>query len=373
MSHNQLSAQTPVPASVDASDTDGSTDMPFVSVLVPVRNEERFLTATLDQLLYQDYPTDRYEVIVADGCSTDRTVEIVHERQQEAPHLTLVENPGRWSSAGRNAALRAARGEYLVVVDGHCQLDSRNYLRRLVSAFERSGAETLGRPQPQQVDQSSLLQQAIAAARESWLGHHSSSFIYSGTEQIVPPQSVAVAYRRKVFEHLGGFDPNFDACEDVEFNHRVAAAGYRCFFTPTIEARYFPRQSLRGLFRQLSRYGRGRVRLWRKHPETFSLSSFVPAAFLLFAVILGPLAALINSSLALGYGAVIGIYFSVVLLVSATVALRHRRAILFCWLPAVFATIHAAAGYGVLVEALCGPKQSPQQSDTPLSLQVGSR
>src|SRR5207302_8409198 len=138
----------------------------------------------------------------------------------------------------------------------------------------------VGRPQPLDVSRATPLQRAVATARASRLGHHPDSHIYSDREGFVPPQSVAVAYRREVFERVGLFDEAFDACEDVELNHRVARAGLRCFFTPRIQVRYQPRGTLAGLFRQMVRYGRGRVRLLRKHPDTFSLKSLAPAACL---------------------------------------------------------------------------------------------
>src|SRR5204862_2547273 len=139
---------------------------------------------------------------------------------------------------GRNAAVRAARGEIVVLVDGHCELDGPGYLREVASAFARSGADCLGRPQPLDVSRATALQRAVAAARASRLGHHPDSHIYSDREGFVPPQSVAVAYRREVFERVGYFDESFDACEDVELNHRAARAGLTCYFTPRVAVRY---------------------------------------------------------------------------------------------------------------------------------------
>src|SRR5437763_1581398 len=83
----------------------------------------------------------------------------------------------------------------------------------------------------------------------------------SSAERFVRPQSVAVAYRREVFDTVGFFDEQFDACEDVEFNERVARAGLSCFFSPHVQVQYHPRDTLGGLFRQMARYGRGRMRL----------------------------------------------------------------------------------------------------------------
>jgi succinoglycan biosynthesis protein ExoA len=183
------------------------------------------------------------------------------------------------------------------------------------------------------------------------LGHHPDSHIYSSAEGFVRPQSVAVAYRRTVFGAVGMFDESFDACEDVEFNHRLDKAGFRCFFTPRVAVRYFPRGSLGGLFQQMVRYGRGRVRLLRKHPDTFTLPGFVPALFLL-GLLSGPLLALFSKWLAIAYLAGVAIYVTTVLLASLAIVLRARSPRLLPWLPPVFGAIHCGAGAGILLEFL---------------------
>jgi GT2 family glycosyltransferase len=329
--------------------------VPFISAIVPVRNERLFLHATLNQLLHQAYPARRYEVIVVDGESTDGTASLVRQLQGEHLHLRLLSNPKRWSSAGRNLGVRAARGEYVVIVDGHCNLANRCYLQELAEAFHRSGADCLGRPQPLEVPGDSPgspnrgLQRAIAAARSSWLGHHPASYIYARVEQFVRPQSVAVAYHRSVFTRVGLFDESFDACEDVEFNHRLDRAGLRCFFSPRLRVFYHPRSSLAGLGRQMIRYGRGRVRLLRKHPETFSVAGFLPA-FFLAVVVLGAGAAVCSPFLALAYVSVLALYGLVVGTVALLLAARARDARLLFWLPAVFGVIHGGAGLGLWLE-----------------------
>jgi succinoglycan biosynthesis protein ExoA len=324
---------------------------PLISVIVPVRNEQACIADTLEQLLRQRYDPARFEVLVADGRSTDDTRSIVAALQASHPNLRLLDNPRRWSSAGRNTAIRAARGDLLVLIDGHCDLDNPNYLADLADAFARSGADCVGRPQPLDVAGASPLQRAIALARASRLGHHPDSHIYSEREGFVPPQSVAVAYHRSVFQRVGLFDEAFDACEDVEFNHRVARARLTCFFTPRVRVRYFPRASLPGLFRQLVRYGRGRVRLLRKHPDTFSLPGFLPAAFLA-GLLTGPLLALLVPLLAWVYAAALGVYALVVLLFSLDLSRRRRELALLPLLPPVFLTVHLGAGAGVWRELL---------------------
>lgn len=334
---------------------------PYISVVVPVRNEARFLQRTLEELLTQDYPADRYEVLVADGQSTDATPALVRALEMRHDNLRLLPNPRCWSSAGRNQGIEAARGDLILVVDGHCELKNSHYLRDLADAFARSEADCVGRPQPLDVTGATPLQQAIAAARSCRLGHHPESFIYSSAERFVRPQSVAVAYRRDVFDRVGRFDEAFDACEDVEFNHRVDRAGLRCFFTPRVAVSYRPRTSLRGVFEQMIRYGRGRVRLFRKHPDTFTPAGFLPATFVM-GLAVGLLPALLSPIVALAYAAIVGIYATVVMMTSFGLSIRARKPSLLPLLPMVFTAIHLGAGVGQLWEWVFGtslPTKNP--------------
>lgn len=347
--------RTAAPSEVEPEARPASTASawPFVTVIVPVRNEEPFIARTLEQLMAQDYPPECFEVLVVDGRSTDATRTIVTSWAQRFPHLRLLENPRRLSSAARNLGIAQARGELILIVDGHCELDGPTYLRAVAEAFDRSGADCLGRPQPLDIRQATTLQKAIAAARSSWLGHHPASFIYADAEQFVPAKSVAVAYRRAVFDQVGPFDESFDACEDVELNHRIDQAGLRCYFTPRIRARYVPRSTLAGLFRQMARYGRGRMRLLRKHPETFSAPGFVPAIFVL-GLVVGPLLAPVSAWLTGAYLIAVTLYALMVLLASMAIATRPGQARLFFRLPLVFAVIHLGSGWGILAEAVTG-------------------
>jgi GT2 family glycosyltransferase len=345
---------------------------PFISVIVPVRNEEAFIGDTLEQLLNQHYDPERFEVLVADGGSTDDTRAVVAAMRREYPNLRLLENPGRWSSAGRNVAVRAARGELVLLIDGHCEVEGPGYLAELADAFARSGADCVGRPQPLDVRGATPLQRAVALARSSRLGHHPASHIWSDREGFVPPQSVAVAYRRSVFERVGLFDESFDACEDVELNHRAARAGMRCFFTPRVRVRYHPRDSLGGLFRQMVRYGRGRVRLLRKHPDTFSVPGFVPAAFLA-GVVFGPLLAFWSAWLGVLYAGVLGAYALAVLLCSVALAVRAGELALLPHLPPVFLAVHFGAGAGLWWEALVGSAWPAPGAEGTVLLPSGGR
>ena len=335
----------------------------LLSVIVPVRNEAAYIQHTLRQLLAQDYPSDRFEILVVDGQSTDSTPGLVRRIAQQHPNVQLLENPKKLSSAARNIGIRHARGDALLVIDGHCEIPSPNMLQNVSDAFISTGADCLGRPQPLNVAGATPLQTAVAAARASRLGHHPESFIYSGKAQFAPAKSVAVAYRREVFDLVGYFDESFDAHEDGELKHRCDAAALRCYFTPAIAVNYFPRNSLPGLYRQMIRYGRGRVRYSRKHPGTWGLGALVPALLVLY-ILLGAIAAAALPALAPVYHAGLALYAAAVAAFSVAITIHERTPLLLLWLPPVFAAIHLGAGVGLLTEMFFPIKLHPSNAVT---------
>jgi|LGOV01.1.fsa_nt_gb glycosyltransferase involved in cell wall biosynthesis len=313
---------------------------PFITVVMPVRNESHFIKSTIEQVLHQDYPQDRYEIIVADGMSDDGTQEIVTQLAINNPQIRLFDNPKRLSSAGRNIGFKNGRGDYFLVVDGHCFIPSDQLFRNLVRCFEESGADCLGRPQPLDPPGLTDFQKAVALARASRIGRSGSSLIYSDYEGAASPVSNGAAYRKEVFESIGYVDESFDAAEDVEFNYRVEQAGLKAFTSPAVEVKYYPRGNLRGLFRQLTRYGYGRFRLLEKHSDSFSIESLVPPAFLFGLIVL----------LATGWvflKALYGVYLALILGSSLNGARKHGWRYLF-FLPAIYVTIHSGLGWGFL-------------------------
>jgi succinoglycan biosynthesis protein ExoA len=320
---------------------------PDITVVVPVRNEGPYIEALLDDLRQQDLAGASLEILVVDGMSTDDTRERVRRRAIADPRIHLLDNARRLSSAARALGTQHARGRYVAVVDGHCRVPSRRLLQDMVGLFERTGADCLARPQPLAPTAGGAWARAIAAGRTSRFGHSVASTIYDEHEHAVPPTSAGAMYRREVFERVGTFDPAFDACEDVEFNWRCAAAGLSCWTSPALAVLYEPRRSLGGLFRQMRRYGLGRARLHRKHPGAFTLESLVPALFAagLVPAVLGAL--LLPLPWRAAAAAPLTLYLLLDVVASLVTAARHGL-LLFPLLLLVFPTIHLGLGLGYL-------------------------
>jgi glycosyltransferase involved in cell wall biosynthesis len=338
--------------------SDTANSLPLITVMLPVRNEERFIRQTLQQIHDQAYPKDRLDVIVADGMSTDRTREIVKEFAAAHPDLSvrLIENPKRLSSAARNLALSNGRGDYFLLIDGHVHIPGRDTIASYARLAVANDAQCLGRPQPLTPPDIDQFQQLVALARQSPLAHSQESFIYSQYEGWTSPISIGVMYRRDLVERMEPFDESFDAAEDLEFNYRVERLGVQCYTSPSLTVQYYPRESFRGLFRQTSRYGYGRAAFVFKHPERFTIETVVPAGFVATMAGLPLLALLFDARLVWAWLALAAIYISVLTLEGVRLARRTGRP--FDWrLPAIIACVHAGMGTGFLQGMLRWPRR----------------
>lgn len=312
---------------------------PFVSVIVPVRNEERHIERCLAALGEQDYPRDRFELIVVDGESEDRTRALVERFAAESTvHLRLLSNPERRTAPGLNRGLREARGEVVVRVDGHCVV-APDFLTEAVAALEWSGADCVGGPIASAGE--GFWGRAIAVAMSSRFGVGNAAFRVSAREQWTDTVAFG-AYRRSLFDTLGDFREDLDGGEDDEFNYRLLSAGGRILLTPAIRSTYLVRSSLAAVFRQYFRYGRAKVGVLRLHPGQTRARQLVPAAFV---AALGVGAALAMEGERRPLAVTLASYAAAS---AAAVALEGRRCGLkrLPALPLAFAALHLGYGLG---------------------------
>ena len=263
--------------------------MIYLSIVIPVRNEESFITDTLKALARQNYPKECFEVLVVDGGSTDCTRLAVNRFIGEYPEINirLYDNVGHLSSCARNIGIREAKGRLVGIIDGHVYIPNDHLLANMERISKERKALCLARPAPLEVP--GLTEGKaywIAVARKTCLGHSRKSFIYSDFEGFVDPGSSGFAYERSVFDLVGYFDERFDAAEDLEFHFRLKKAGIMAYTSPDLLIYSYPRESFWELFRQQVRYGKGRAQFVRKHSQGFSKETLVPPSIFLFFVTL---------------------------------------------------------------------------------------
>jgi len=323
--------------------TGGRESVPFVSVIVPMRNEERHIEGCLRSLLVQDYPSHRFEVLVVDGGSTDHSRALAEAFvEHSSPEVRLLDNPARTTACGLNIGLGAARGELIARVDAHARV-ALDFLSQSVAALEASGADVVGGPISTMGD--GLTGGAIALAMSSPFGVGDAAFRYSQQEQWTDTVAFAT-YRRGVFERLGPFAEDIDCGEDDEFHYRLGEAGGRILLTPAIGSTYYSRSSFAGVFRQYFSYGQAKAKVLRRHPGQARLRQLVPAAFVA-ALLASAAVAPRGGACALPLLGVSGAYVTGSLAASTVLAARQGRRYLPL-LPLAFACLHVGYGLGFL-------------------------
>ncbi len=315
--------------------------LPTVSLLVCMRNEARQIRGCLQSIIMQDYPVDKIEVVVMDGCSSDGSSAIVEEIQARAKNVRLIRNPRIIQAAGWNLGIAACKGDVIGIVSGHSEL-APDYVSRAVDALRRTRAAMVGGPT--RTAGETFISRLIGVAQSSAFGIGTDRSEFS-EETEVDTVFMGVC-RRELYVQLGGFDENMVRNQDDELSYRVRKCGGRIICSPLIRSLYYNRSTLSGLWRQYFQYGLWKVRVLQLHPKQMKVRHFVPASFVSLLLLLGFLA--IAFSLALNITlAVVALYLFVGLLAGGRVAKRCRR-LEFALVSAIFPILHVAYGTGFL-------------------------
>ena len=243
---------------------------------MPVRNEAAGIEEALDSVLEQELDVP-FEVVVADGRSTDGTAEILARRAAADERIRVVDNPGRGIPQGLNAALATARGRYLVRLDGHATMEPR-YVQGLVDHLRTGRCEAVG-GRVEAVGRGPF-GKAVAAAHGSRFGIGNASHHYRATTGLIDHVSSG-AYETERVRALGGWDERFARNEDYELNFRYRADGGRILLDPSKVSRWWVRETVSGLARQYFDYGFWRLRTLVRHPSSLSLRWLVPPTLVL--------------------------------------------------------------------------------------------
>jgi succinoglycan biosynthesis protein ExoA len=315
--------------------------LPLVSVVIPVKDEGRYIERCLESIAAQDYPRNQIEVIVVDDGSSDHTAELAGNYATfEWASFQVTGNLGRGTAAARNTGIRLARGEVIIQLIGHAEL-GREYISTAVATLQDKGVdcaggviETIG---------SGFVGKAIATALSSPFAVGNAAFRVGGRAGLVDTVAFG-AYRKAVFERIGYFNEESDAGEDDELNYRLLDRGGSIYLNPALRSRYYSRATFDGLLRQYFAYGRAKAGVLAAHPRQVRLRQLAPPA------LVTALGAGVASGLVFGkwrplrvLGRVYGGFLAVG---TAVMALRNPAAAPL--LPGTLAGIHLTYGTGFL-------------------------
>lgn len=258
-----------------------------VAVIIPCRNEEKFIGKSLDSIIAQDYPKDRLEILFVDGMSDDGTRGILETYIQQYTFIRLLDNPKKVVPTALNIGIKSSQAKVIIRMDVHTEY-APDYIVRCLQVLEETEADNVGGAWVPKGK--TYLQRAISIAFQSSFssgGAGSHDVRHEG-----PVDSVYLGcWQKTTLEKIGLFDEELVRNQDDELNLRLIRSGGRIWQSPKIKSWYYPRASIIALFKQYVQYGYWKVRVIQKHKIPASIRHIVPGMFvglLAFLAVLSP-------------------------------------------------------------------------------------
>jgi glycosyltransferase involved in cell wall biosynthesis len=240
------------------------TKLPFVSVIVPVYNDENRIGKCIESLLCQTYPKDEYEIIIVDNNSNDNTQAII----KKYPVKMLIEDNAQSSYAARNKGIQDARGEILAFTDSDAEYD-KNCIENAVIMMKLSGAEYIACNvliKPKIKNQASNVE----------LFDMNTSFCIKNYMQCTHyAPTVGLFIYRKIIDEVGMFDGRLFSLGDLEFGQRVYTAGFKQDLCTDALVYHPTRSSLKSHMKKRLRTGLGSYSLSHYYPERYGRTAII--------------------------------------------------------------------------------------------------
>ena len=317
-------------------------------MIVAIRNEEDFIHKCLDSLINQDFSKEKYEIIIVDGMSDDKTPQILSQYQLEYTNLIRVlDNPKKIQSVGWNLGRRVANGKIIQIFGGHAVVRS-DFLSTIVQQFNNAPSDVAGigviHTAP---DDEKFFGKVIDDVQSSMLGGFGTSFRIQNPTNV---ESIPFpAYRKDIIEKIGAwFDERLVVGQDLELNLRVKQAGFKFLICQDTKIFYYRRHnSLNLLAKRMFKYGLGRMLITKKHPKSFRVHLFFPAILI---ISLASLPFFVFNYLFLAqiiFGSLI-VYLIAILASSVSISIK-RKQIKYMTSFVVYLIEHFSYGLGTLV------------------------
>lgn len=284
----------------------------FVSIVMPLYNEEHYINNCLDSLLQQDYPIDAMEWIFVDGGSTDKTKAILKSYQERYPQLIQIyDNPYKTVPYAMNIGIEKAIGRYIIRMDAHADY-RKDYISKCVFYLDKTGADNVGGVA--ETKSRGEVGKAIALMLSSKFGVGNSQFRINGESGFVDTVPFG-AFRKEVFEKWGGYDERLTRNQDNEMNYRIRKNGGKIYLSNDIQFSYYCRNTIRGICDMAIKNGMWNIITMKLCPGSMGMRHFVPLCFLISIIFL-PLLGILFHPMRIIFGfemalyLILDIYFS---------------------------------------------------------------
>lgn len=323
--------------------------LPFVSIIIPCCNEEKFIGVCLDGMVANDYPKDRFEVLVVDGMSKDVTRSIVATYTRQHSFIRLLDNPKKITPSAINIGISNSKGEIIMLMGAHASFD-HTAIPKCVKAIMEHKADGIGGIVVTRPANNTPKAQAIAIGLSHPFGVGNAYFRIGASKTLWVDTVPFGCYRREVFERVGMFDEELVRNQDDEFNLRLIKRGGRLRLVPEIVSYYYARESLTKLWRMYYQYGYFKPLVARKVGGVLTVRQVVPFTFVL---------SLLATGMMVPWFPMMGRLFGIIILVYAVADISCSAIVAFkkgfrCGvaLSLVFPVLHLSYGLGYLMGAV---------------------
>ena len=255
---------------------------PYVSIVVPIRNEEKNIIKFIEQLEKQTYPKEKFEVIFADGKSNDNTVRLIMENTQKSSlQIRCYQNEKKNAPSGMNLGISKAKGTVIIRMDAHTVYDEK-YIQKNVYYLTHNYGDNVGCP----IDTVGVgfFGEAIAYVLSTKFGVGNSKFRTSREAGLVDTVPFGCFYKRLI-EKIGNFDETLPRAEDNDFNYRIRQLGGKVYQFNDIISTYYSRTSIADLVKMAYGNGKGIADLMKKDKKAISMRHLIPFAFFMCNVL----------------------------------------------------------------------------------------
>ncbi|MFC1491392.1 glycosyltransferase family 2 protein [Nitrospinota bacterium] len=329
-------------------DASAPGNLPFISVIIPCRDEVQYIETCLKSVVGNDYPMDRIEIFVIDGMSQDGTRDVIRRFVEDYDNMKLVDNYKKNQPAALNLGISMAEGDIIMQMDAHASYDKK-YIYKCVRAMDDFGADIVGGIWNILPRSNSFLARCIARSLSHPFGVGYANYRIFGSDLVQWVETVPYfCARKECFEKIGMFNEAAGPTHDLEFKNRLRNAGGNILLVRDIVINYYARTDIFSFLRHTWRNG-----VWTIRPFLHStvipvsMRHLVPLFFML--AIIGTIGFSLTEKFSFWiFLFIVGIYGGVNLLVSIQVALKERDFRFLVAMPGIFGSLHVVYGLGSL-------------------------